>query len=312
MSVIGRAAAGAAGILYGSAYVAIAVALDGFTPIGVAVVRGTLGGAVLGAVLLHPALSEDRPRRSAPGSGLRLVAIGLAGGGIFVLAMNAAVALSGATVTAFVAGLYAVVASLLAVPFPGERLEPEKVIALIASLGGTILLSGVTGGAGSTLGIAIALVAALSFGVFLVLSRRWSGPFNLSGLTIGLVSLVASAIVAVAVAAATGDPLIREGIGVRSLLAAAWVALGPGAAASVLVVIAMRRLRAQEASLLFLLNPPTAAVLAFVVLGERIGAAQVGGAILIVIAIGIASGAVPMRRASRRSSRPGSERRPHS
>jgi probable blue pigment (indigoidine) exporter len=57
----------------------------------------------------------------------------------------------------------------------------------------------------------------------------------------------------------------------------------------------MQRLPAQRASLLLLLNPPTAAALAYVVLGERLDPLQLAGAALILGAIAVASGALPMR-----------------
>lgn len=306
MSLLGAFAAALTGMLYGSAYVAIAVALEGFTPVGVAFVRGAVGVAVLATVVGLPAFADQRPRRVGRAGFGRLAAIGLFGGGIFVLAMNGAVANSGATVTAFVAGLYAVVAALLAIPLLGERLEPSRVLALLVALVGTTLLSDMFSGRGSPAGVGLALVAALSFGVFLVLSRRWSVPFQLSSLTIGLASLGAGTLVAGVVAVTAGDPIVRQTVPLHAVLAATWVAVGPGAAASVLVVIGMRRLRAQEASLLLLLNPPTAAVLAYVILGERLDLIQLAGAVLVLAAIAVASGAMPRRTASRRSSRPGS------
>jgi drug/metabolite transporter (DMT)-like permease len=306
MNVAGRSAAAAAGVLYGSAYVAISVALDGFTPVGVAVVRGALGATVLVAAMSLPGLAKQRPARMEAAALARLGLIALFGGGIFVLAMNAAVALSGATVTAFVAGLYAVVAAVLGIPLLGERLKVQTVLALLAALAGTLLLSDLLTGAGSSGGIGMALVAAASFGLFLVLSRRWSVPFGLSGLTIGLASLAASGVVAIAVAVVVGDRIAREAVPLDAAIAAAWVAVGPGAAASVLVVIGMRRLPAPQASLMLLLNPPTAAVLAYVVLGERLDGLRLAGAALILAAIGVASGAISTKTASRRSSQPGS------
>jgi drug/metabolite transporter (DMT)-like permease len=114
--VPGAVAAATAAVLYGTAYVAIDVALDGFTPVGVAVVRGLVGSALLVAVLIVSGLANQRPSGIGPAAAGRLGVMGLFGGGIFVLALSGAVALSGATVTAFVAGLYAVVAAVLAVP----------------------------------------------------------------------------------------------------------------------------------------------------------------------------------------------------
>ena len=303
---MGGLAAALAAVLYGSAYVAIAIALDGFTPIGVALWRGLIGAFALGLVLSLPPLASHRPLGLGRPALARLGVLGLTGGGIFVLAMNAAVALSGATITAFVAGLYAVAAALLAIPLLGERLERRTVVALLAALAGTALLSDLVGGDGQPVGIAMALTAAASFGLFLVLSRRWSASYRLSGPVVGVASLGISALVALGLAFVTGDRIAVGPPDTSPVLAVGWVALGPGALASVLVVIGMRRLRAQTASLLLLLNPPTAAVLAIVLLDERLGPVQVVGAALILGAIGSASGIRPRKTAFRRSSRRGS------
>jgi DME family drug/metabolite transporter len=306
-TVAGGLSAALAAVLYGSAYVAIAIALDGFTPIGVALWRGLLGALALGLVLSLPHLADHRPHRLGRPALARLGVLGLTGGGIFVLAMNVAVALSGATITAFVAGLYAVAAALLAIPLLGEPLERRTVVAMLAALAGTALLSDVVSGGGQPVGIAMALTAATSFGLFLVLSRRWSASYGLSGPVVGVASLAISALVALCLALVSGDRVAVGQPGASAVLAVGWVALGPGALASVLVVIGMRRLRAQTASLLLLLNPPTAALLAIVLLGERLGPVQVAGAALILGAIGSASGIRPRRTAFRCSSPQDSE-----
>jgi drug/metabolite transporter (DMT)-like permease len=306
MEVRGSLAAATTAMLYGSAYVATAIALDGFTPVGTAVWRGVIGASLVGALLLTPLLREHRPRALGREALARLVALGVIGGGIFILAMNAAVAASGATVTAFVAGLYAVLASLLAVPLLGEHLELRTLAALGAALAGTVLLSGLGSASVDPGGIAMALVAAAAFGTFLVLSRRWSARHGLTSPTVALSTLSISTLVALAVSAASGDPLVRADPPVESLAAVGWLAAGPGAAASVLIVIGMRRLPARHASAFLLLNPPTAAVLGFLLLGETLDRTQLIGAVLVLAAIAAASGAIPTRRASPRSSPPGS------
>jgi probable blue pigment (indigoidine) exporter len=294
----GAIAAAATAMLYGSAYVATAIALEGFTPVGLAVWRGAIAALLVGILLSTPILRGHRPRSLGGAALVRLGVIGLIGGGLFILAMNAAVAASGATITAFVAGLYAVLAAVLAVPLLGERLEARTFVALGAALAGTVLLSGIGGGSADAGGIALGLVAAAAFGTFLVLSRRWSAPHGLTSPTVALSTLSISTLVALGVAAASGDPLLRPDPPADSLVALGWLAAGPGAAASVLVVIGMRRLPARYASAFLLLNPPTAALLGFVLLGETLDGVQLVGAALVLVAIAAASGAVPARGGS--------------
>lgn len=290
MNVGGSLAAAATAVLYGTAYVATAIAFDGFTPIGVAVLRGAAGAVLVALLLATPPMWPHRLATPPRGAAVRLLVLGTVGGGLFLLALNAAVALAGATVAAFVAGLYAVVAALLAVPVLGERLEARMMVALAAALAGTALLGDV-GGATDLVGIVAGLGAAAAFGTYLVLARRWSGPYRLSGAVTGLVTLLMSAVVAAIAALATGDPIVSGAPPAHALVAIVWLAAGPSAVASVLVVIGMRRLPARVASLLLLLNPPTAAVLAFVLLGERLETAQLVGAVLVLGSIAAASGA---------------------
>lgn len=307
MNLVGAAAAAAAAVIYGSAYPATAIALDGYSPAGIGVWRGLLGAALLTGALSLPILRTQRPGRLTRGALRRLAVLGAVGGGVFILTVNAAVAAAGATVTAFVAGLYAVLAALLAIPILGERLESRTLLALAAALGGTVLLSDLQASGADLGGIGLGLLAATAFALFLVLSRRWSARHGLTGATVGLASLTVSAAVTAVVAALDGS-LVPEAPPAHATAALLWIAAAPGAAASVLVVVGMRRLPARVASLFLLLNPPTAAVLGLVLLDERLSGMQLVGGALVLVAIAVAGGVLTTRTAFRRSSRPGSAR----
>src|SRR5512141_3494453 len=101
-SRVGVAAAVVVGALYGSSYVATAFQLRGFSPIAGGFWR-SLAAAALLALLATRLLG--RPNVDASGF-RRLLTLAVLGGPIFILGMNVAVAQLGATVTAFVAGLY--------------------------------------------------------------------------------------------------------------------------------------------------------------------------------------------------------------
>ncbi len=287
----GRGAAYAAGaaMLYGSSYVATAIALRSFSPLGVAVWRGVLGMLALFVILALPSSVALRPAGLQRAAVLRLAVLGLTGGAIFVLAMNAAVALVGATITAFAAGLYAVIAALLAIPVLRERLDLRTLAALLIALVGTLLLSGLQPTVATVEGIGIALLAAASFGLFLVLSRRWSGRYRLSGPVVGVGTQLTSAVVAFGGAALLAQPLSTGPMRLDAALAMGWLAIGPSALASILVVAGMARLQARHASAFLLLNPPTAAILSLVLLGQGLSPIQAVGAAAILGAIGMAS-----------------------
>lgn len=279
MSTRGALFAGISAMLYGSSYVATAIALRSFTPLTVAAWRGLLSALILGAILLLPAMRSHLPRGITLGDLGRLMLMGLLGGAAFTLAMNAAVAITGATVTAFVAGLYAVLAAALAIPVLGERLERLTLAALLAALFGTLLLADLTLNAETVAGIGLALVAAASFGLYLVLSRGWARSRGLSGAVVGLSSLAMTGVAGLAAVVLAAEPMVPDAPRADALVAIAWLALGPGVVAAVLVVAGMRLLPARLASAFLLLNPPTAALLALVLLGERLTVLQlIGGA----------------------------------
>jgi drug/metabolite transporter (DMT)-like permease len=286
----GAAAAALAAVLYGSAYVATAFALRSFSPLGAAAARGLLGATLLGALLLLPIAADLRPSRPRRAASWRLVVLGLLGGAIFIVAMNVAVALAGATITAFVAGLYAVLAAGLAVPVLGERPERATVAALGVALVGTVLLSGLRPSPELAGGIGVGLVAAMAFALFLVLSRRWSVAYALPGPAVALAALGLSGLGIGALIPLLGDPGMSVPPDPAAVAAVAWLALGPGALAAILVVASMRRLAARRASAFLLLNPPTAAVGAWLLLGEQLTTIQLVGGALVLAAMAGASG----------------------
>jgi probable blue pigment (indigoidine) exporter len=291
----GAVAAAGAAVLYGTSYVATALALRSFTPLGAAAMRGLLGVAALAVVLgLWRVAGPSRLPLSRAGW-LRLLVLGLLGGPAFIVAMNTAISLSGATITAFVAGLYAVLAALLAIPLLGERPERVTLAALGLALVGTGLLADLRLGGEAALGVGIGLVAAVSFGLFLVCSRRWSAAHGLAGPMVGAATLGLTAVLVGVLLPLLGIGLfVAEGRPdawrADAWLAIGWLAVGPGALAAVLVVIGMRRLPARRASAFLLLNPPTAALGGWLLLDERLSPVQVVGAVAILAAIAASSG----------------------
>jgi probable blue pigment (indigoidine) exporter len=292
----GALAAAISAMLYGSSYVATALALRAFTPLGTGALRGLLGGLLLGTLLLLPAAMAHRPRDLTTGALARLAVLGALAGPIFVIGMNTAVALAGATVTAFVAGLYAVLVAALGVPLLGERLERATVAWLGLALAGTALLGDLRPAPDLAAGIAVALGAAVAFALFLVLTRRWSQRYRLPGAMVSLVALAEMGIALGFVMLLRGDAGVAAPLSAEAVAAVAWLAAGPGALAAILVVIGMRRLPARRASAFLLLNPPTAALGGWLLLGERLTATQLAGAGLVLVSIAGASGLVAARR----------------
>src|SRR3954453_11921213 len=117
-NLIGPLSAIGAAVLFGPSWVATGIALAGFSPYGLAVVRSIVTIVILTPVVFQLTRREGRSEVEEPGtrSGRfwRVVVLGLLGGALFGIGMNVAVSLTGAAVTALVGGAYPVVAAALA------------------------------------------------------------------------------------------------------------------------------------------------------------------------------------------------------
>ncbi|HET6380775.1 MAG TPA: DMT family transporter [candidate division Zixibacteria bacterium] len=285
----GAVAAALTAILYGTSYVATGIALRSFGPLTLATLRGALGWLVLVVFLLLGSRSTWPRHRLGAAAARRLLALGLLGGPVFLAAMNLAVDQAGATVTSFVAGSYAVLAAVLGVPVLRERLSIGTILALTLALAGTALLAELRLSAETLPGVAWGLAASLAFGLFLVLTRRWSEPFALDSPVVALATLTLTPLGAGALTLIGGGPRVDTPIDPSAALAVAWLAAGPGATAAMLVTVSMRRLSAARASAFLLLNPPVATAGAALLLGERLSPLQLLGGALILVAIGAAT-----------------------
>jgi probable blue pigment (indigoidine) exporter len=300
---VGTLAAAGAAILFGAAYPATAIALRSFSPIGIAAIACVLALPVvlgLAAVGLVP-----RPRiRGLTGPALlRLIVLAALGGLLFIAAANVAVALSGPTVTGFVAPLYAVAAAVFAVPILGEPLRARTVGAFAIALVGTALIAGVGPGAEtltSLAGVALGVLAAVSFGLYIVLARRWSGPYGLDGTLVTIASLTGRGPFLLLIELVVGSgPLVPPSPDPAAVVALLSIAFGASSTANLLLLASVRRVPAARTSAALLLVPVSSAVLGAVLLADQLTPVQLVGAALIVIGIAIASGAVdeirPMR-----------------
>jgi drug/metabolite transporter (DMT)-like permease len=292
----GTLAAAGASALFGSSYVATAFALHSFGPLAVAFWRGLGAALIVGVALRAGWLGVPVGARAHPfdrGRLLRLAALGLLGGPIFIVALNVAVGASGATIASFVAGLYAVLAAVLAPFVLRERLGRAAIAGFVVALAGTALLAEIESGAPSAGGVGAGLIAAATFAAYLVLSRRWSRAIALSGGVIAMANFVATAIVLVPAVVLLGSggfvpPTIAPDAG----LAIVWLVVGPSVLAQLLLIASVRRVPARRSSAFLLLNPIVATVLAAVLLGERLAPSQTVGAGLVLVGIALAAGLV--------------------
>jgi probable blue pigment (indigoidine) exporter len=293
--VAGTLAAISAALFYGTSWIATGVALQGFSPLSAALWRGFLTAVLLLPAVWRgvsgPASSEgmQAQRRWDAGRIVRYAVLGMLGGVLFVLGMNVSVALNGAAITAFVAGAYPVVAAALSPFFLGERPDPLAMVGLLVCFAGALVIAGFDVGGVNLGGIAVAIGTAVSIGIFLVLSRKWTRSLGLRSTTVafGNFSMLAGACVILCVVTAT--PLVPADASVNAWLATFWLATSVGVLGTVLVVESVKRLPASESSAYLMLSPLTAALLAAPVLGEQLSLTQIGGAAVILAGIALAT-----------------------
>lgn len=288
---IGLAFAALAAILYGAAYPATAIALRSFSPLGIAALACTLALPVvigLGAVGLLPRPSVrglDRPRI------VRLAVLSGLGGLVFIAAINIAVALSGSTITGFVAPLYAVAAALLAVPLLGERVRMATIAAFAIAILGTVLLAGAVPDVQSAVGAGMALFGAVCFGLYIVLARRWSRRYALDGTLVTIGNLIGRGPLLLLVESIRApDMLLPASPDPAAVIALLSIALGSSSTANLLLMASVRRVPAGRTSAVLLLTPISSALLGAVLLQDHLAPVQLVGAALILAGIAVASG----------------------
>lgn len=290
----GLAFGAGAAVLFGTSYVATAFALRSFSPFGVAVWRG-LGATLLMLVLvtLHHGTGLARLRAMSRGDVGRLLALGMLGGPGLVAGMNLAVAATGATIASFVAGLYAVLAAVIAPVVLGERLPRSAAVGFVTALAGTALLADLQLGSSAGLGVLAGLGAAVSYAFYLVLSRRWGTTHRVSGEAVSVAIFALTAIVLLPIDLLVDRRgLAHPGIDPVAVAGLVWLVVFPSAVANLMIQASVRRIPARRSSALLLLNPIAATILSALLLGERLGPVQAFGAVLVLAGMAISNGLI--------------------
>ena len=290
---IGVLAAALAAIGFGSSYPATAIALRSFTPLSSAAVQGSVALVLVCALVATHVVPRPSPTARARSGLWRLALLGLLGGVIFIIGMNVAVALTGPTIAGFVATLYAVFAALFAVPVLGERLRVGTVAAFVVALAGTVLLAGFRPLDAPLGGVLAALTAALAYGVYLVLARRWSGAAGLDGTSVTLANLVGRGplMLVIAFMHDSGN-VIPSNVAPEALVAMAWLIVVPSLLSQLLIMASVRRVAVRRTSASLLLTPLTGALLSAWIVGERLAPVELLGGVLVIIGIAGASGSL--------------------
>ena len=298
---MGPACAIGAAVLYGTSWVATGLALHGFSPFALAAWRSLVTVIVLVPVIVwvtRPTADANQPANTTPPSTrgwlTRLLILGLLGGALFGIGMNVSILLTGAAITAFIAGAYPVLASVLAPAILGERIRLAAIIGLGLAFIGTLLIAGFDASGIRVDGVLAAAATAVAVALFMLLSRRWQKPWGIRPTQITLSNFALLGIAGVLLTLSTGDAFAKSAVPIEAFGAVLWLGIFAGAVATILLTESHRRLPTSESSAFLMLNPLTAAVLAVPVLGEVLSPLQLVGAAMVLAGIALATGTFPL------------------
>lgn len=195
------------------------------------------------------------------------------------LSFFTALTLASASLVALLLYAYPAIVTVLSAALFGTRLTPARIGALVVALAGTALIVGPEL-SGRPAGVALGAAAAVIYSVYILAGSRLT---PLAGALPSAAVVMASAAAVYTVVAAVQRPSLPSTAG-------SWAAVVAIALVSTVVAITtffagMERLGATDASTLSTIEPVVTVVLAWLVLDERLSAAQVIGAVLVLAAV---------------------------
>lgn len=150
-----------------------------------------------------------------------------------------------------------------------EGIGPRRLAGILLALTGAVYLIGLSGfeaDASTALGDVLVLINALSFSLFLVLSKSWSEEHDSLALSAWL--FVPASLVFIPVAILVDAPGQIGSAGTATWVWMAFIILGPTAAVYFLNATALRHVPSSTVGVFIYLQPPISAVAAWLVLAE--------------------------------------------
>ncbi|MEV5387969.1 EamA family transporter [Streptomyces sp. NPDC052721] len=262
--------------LWASAFPAIRVALEGYGPTQLSLLRLVVASAALAALLpwvkVRPPARRDLPR---------ILAVGASGMSAYQLLLNWGELHVPAGTAALIVAAVPAISALLAAVLLGERLTPAGIVGSLVALAGTAVIATSTGEASYTAAAWTVLAAAVAQAVYHFaikpLLRRYSG------LEVTLYAMWVGTALLLPLAPSTVHALLEAPA--DATLAAVYLGLLPSAAGFVVWGYAVARLTVTAATAALYLVPVTALIVAYVWLGEEPETAQLFGGLITLIGV---------------------------
>lgn len=280
------AAVGVTLVLWASAFVAIRHLAGDFSPGALSLGRLLVGSLCLGVVVLVTSGGDGRPRPTRP-EWVSIVAIGVLWFGIYNFTLNAGEQEVDAGTAVMLIQVSPVLIALLAATFLHERFTAYLALGLALAFGGVALIataSGDSGGDRSVLGVALCLVAAVTYSISLVLQKPLVG--RLSALLVTWLACTVGAVVCLPFAGQ-----LLDDAGSASAADLWWVVyLGvfPTAIAFTTYAYALRTMSASSLGVTTYLVPPITILMGWLFLDEVPPTMAYAGGVLALVGVAVA------------------------
>ncbi len=261
-------------IAFGTMAVLAPIAYDaGTNPITLLFLRFTIAGLAMAATMIVQKVEFPKGRL--------LLGLVLMGGVWYVvqsLAYFTALTMASPSLVVLLLYLYPALVTLISAFALKERITTPKLLALGLALVGTVLTIGPSG-EGESLGILLALSAALLYATYIVVGDKLMKQTK---------ALPATTVIMLAASVSYGGMVIVQGFQPPSVTAG-WVAIVATAACSIVALGAffagLERVGSANAAILSTLEPFVTVGLAALLLGERIEPIRLVGGFCILVAV---------------------------
>lgn len=270
----------ALGIVWGSSFLFIEWALQAFTPVGVAFLRGALGS--LSLLAFAAVLRVELPRKPIEWFHISVVAVLLNAAPGFLFAFGQQY------VTSVMAGILNATTPLMTLlvmtlVFRAERVTANQIVGLLAGFFGVALVSGVLHGLGENkiIGVAALLGATFCYGLSFPYARRFVTPLRYSNTALATAQVTASAVILLPFALIGG--FVSAPLSVTPVIGVVLLGVLGTGFAYIWNYRNMKLAGSAIASSVTYITPVVAAVLGVAFLGEHLSWDQVAGGLLVLL-----------------------------
>ena len=264
-----------AAFFFGVTFVLVQDAIEDITPTGYITLRFLIGAAALAPFAYRIARRRHEPTRLLWSAGTIAGLLLFAG----YITQTVGLQYTESSTSAFITGLYAVFTPIVEAIVRRRVPPPGVCVGIVVATVGLFLLTGAELALGR--GELLTLACALSFAVWIVYQGAYATRLDTIPFT--TVQMGVLALVSIPPTAVTGIGHLTG----LAIFAAAFTGIACSSGALSLQLYGQRRVSPSRAALILLMEPVFAGIAGYVA-GERLGAAKLAGAAVILVGIAIA------------------------